>query len=173
LRRNVAENGLSHVRVWPIAAGSYDGRARITGGFNGSIRSDDGDLDVEIHRLDSLPIASPALVKIDVEGHELAVLRGAEAWLRKTAPRLWIEVHPELVPEADDAPRILELLTDCGYRNLQGFRPARPHPPVRVALARYFGIATLESTDHPAAWIGAASSGGRSDPIWLAAERGP
>jgi FkbM family methyltransferase len=57
-------------------------------------------VDVETRRLDEEPLGDVAFIKIDVEGHELAVLRGAEGLLRRSRPALLIEASEELRPGA-------------------------------------------------------------------------
>lgn len=47
---------------------------------------------VPVRRLDSFEFARVRLIKIDVEGHELAVLRGAEALLERDHPVLVVEL---------------------------------------------------------------------------------
>jgi FkbM family methyltransferase len=65
----------------------------------------------EVHapvvRLDDLAL-DPAVIKIDVEGHELAVLRGLVETLRRRRPILLIE-------RSGDFPAIAELLAAEGY----------------------------------------------------------
>lgn len=51
---------------------------------------------------------SPALVKIDVERHELAAVRGALGLLRSK--------HPDLIVEISGCPEVLALLLGLGYR---------------------------------------------------------
>lgn len=48
--------------------------------------------DVETVRLDDLGLPDPAFIKIDVEGHELAVLEGAERLLARARPALLLEL---------------------------------------------------------------------------------
>jgi hypothetical protein len=66
-------------------------RRPFTRQFSVSIRPLD-----EARREEHLP--PPDLMKIDVEGYELEVLRGAAATLRECRPALFVEVHG-LTPE--------------------------------------------------------------------------
>jgi FkbM family methyltransferase len=53
------------------------------------------DIDVSIRTLDSFAdLPYPSLLKIDVEGFELEVLRGASDLLMNMHPKLIIEIHP-------------------------------------------------------------------------------
>lgn len=72
-------------------------------------------ISVELVALDDLVaqgrVAPPAVMKVDVEGAELLVLRGAEKMLREYQPTLFLEIHsPEL---ARDCRNLLEHL---GYQ---------------------------------------------------------
>jgi FkbM family methyltransferase len=49
--------------------------------------------EVPLVALDDLDLADVSFVKIDVEGHELAVLQGAESLLRRDRPTLLVEVE--------------------------------------------------------------------------------
>jgi FkbM family methyltransferase len=57
----------------------------------------------------------PALVKIDVEGAEFAVLRGAENLLSTHHPKLIVAVHPPWMPRRQGVPEVLALLRGYGY----------------------------------------------------------
>jgi FkbM family methyltransferase len=59
--------------------------------------------------------AIPDLVKIDVEGAELLVLRGAEELLKRHHPRLIVGIHPYWLPKGQSAGQILTLLEQFGY----------------------------------------------------------
>ena len=48
---------------------------------------------VNCERLDDIYNGVPSLMKIDVEGHELSVLRGAEKTIKKHKPVILIEIH--------------------------------------------------------------------------------
>jgi FkbM family methyltransferase len=90
--------------------------------------------------LEEFPVETPMLVKIDVEGAELIVLRGATMLLRKHRPTILLSVHPQFLMSYRHTVRdIAAFLRDHGYR------------------------CTLLSTDHEEHWwcepIGAARSG--------------
>lgn len=57
----------------------------------------------------------PDLVKIDVEGAELLVLRGASKLLQEARPSLILAVHPYWLPSGQSTRQIFELLTHHGY----------------------------------------------------------
>jgi FkbM family methyltransferase len=58
---------------------------------------------------------TPDLVKIDVEGAELLVLRGAATLLRETCPNIILAVHPYWLPTGHSTKQIFELLAGHGY----------------------------------------------------------
>jgi FkbM family methyltransferase len=59
----------------------------------------------------------PTHIKVDVEGHECAVLRGARNTLREFAPVLFLELHNEMIlSEGGDPDASLELLSELGYQ---------------------------------------------------------
>jgi FkbM family methyltransferase len=60
---------------------------------------------------------APAIVKIDVEGAEAEVIRGAAALLRDVHPILFLELHvDELERRGESAQALLAQLTVTGYR---------------------------------------------------------
>jgi FkbM family methyltransferase len=68
---------------------------------------------VPTRRLDSYGLKDVRILKIDVEGHELAVLRGAQALLDRDHPVLVVELearHGEVGPA-------MEMLGSIGYRS--------------------------------------------------------
>ncbi|MBI3552680.1 MAG: FkbM family methyltransferase [Elusimicrobia bacterium] len=83
------------------------------------------ELAVPCRRLDDYALDGVAFVKIDVEGHELSVLKGARATLERDHPSLLVELedmhHPGIIAEAAG------FLAGLGY---EGFflKEGRLHP---------------------------------------------
>jgi len=62
----------------------------------------------------------PTAVKIDVEGHEFAVLSGLKQTLSSEACRLLsVEVHPSLLPSGINKDSILTFIRECGFNVLR------------------------------------------------------
>ena len=60
---------------------------------------------------------TPTLIKIDVEGAEWEVLKGAQATLRTAKPRLLLSLHPAALAKVDATPELLlDWLVQQGYR---------------------------------------------------------
>lgn len=73
-----------------------------------------GEVMVETRRLDDEDLSNVGFIKIDVEGHEMAVLDGALATIQRERPTLLIEMEQRHTkrPIEDDLKRV----TDLGYR---------------------------------------------------------
>jgi FkbM family methyltransferase len=67
------------------------------------------DIEVPISTLDSHHLQNVGFIKIDVEGHELEVLLGAEQTIRQSKPHLLIEIQDKHLPT------LRSLLTTWGY----------------------------------------------------------
>jgi len=79
---------------------------------------DIGNIAVQTVTLDSFCTEAgvrPDLVKIDVEGAELMVLRGASKVLSESHPTIILAVHPYWLPTEQSPAQIVELLEVCGY----------------------------------------------------------
>jgi FkbM family methyltransferase len=75
----------------------------------GSIETDFGQqsrkISVPVKRLDSFELPRVGFIKIDVEGHELAVLKGGANLLRREHPTVFVEVEERHRPNAVQSTR--------------------------------------------------------------------
>jgi FkbM family methyltransferase len=65
------------------------------------------------HRLDDLDLGEIGFIKIDTEGHELAVLRGALKTIERYRPNLFVEIEYSHLRDKD--PEVLNLLKNLNY----------------------------------------------------------
>jgi len=73
------------------------GNSHVAGSINISSAGEiSGTEIVDLRKLDDFDISCATLVKIDTEGLEIEVLRGAKHTLDKFSPALWIEVHEDV-----------------------------------------------------------------------------
>lgn len=121
--RRLARVRLANVTALPIALSDVDGTAALRipkvqyGEASLEVHEDRND-DILVERvrtktLDSFGLRNVGFAKIDVEGHELSVLRGAERTLRQQRPTLLIELeerHSVGVVRA-----VADLLLSWGY----------------------------------------------------------
>ncbi|KAF0244315.1 MAG: FkbM family [Planctomycetota bacterium] len=151
LRENVALNGLGNVRVHECALSDASGPAPFVHDRDTENRlatpADAGAVTVAASRLDEVIGEAPcALVKIDVEGAEMRVLRGAEAMLARKAPPVWlIEVGKRLATFGATEEEMASWLAARGYdaafydadaRNLRFTGPPWTEGKNVVAVAR-------------------------------------
>jgi len=140
LRRNVELSGLAdRVRIHEIALSDQTGRARMAieprhCGANRIDGTAGGGLDIATDTLDRLDaegaFEAVDLVKIDVEGHQDAVVRGGRTMLERHRPSLFVELGS--VP----ALRSFRSLLPDGYRAMIPSATSEPRPMGRDAEAR-------------------------------------
>ncbi|WP_340643878.1 FkbM family methyltransferase [Phenylobacterium sp.] len=142
LRRSVADSDLgSLVDLSHVGKAITDGPGEVFFNHiradysNVSRRSDGALTSVPSMALDSLELPSCRLLKVDVDGGEIGVLRGAEAFLARHRPLLVIEVMNFNIAEA------LSLIDKAGYAMVREnarakthsdfvFSPAEQEPPL-------------------------------------------
>ena len=118
LRSHVEQNRLDQVTILPIALADETGTARFGGGTGtGTGRlCNDGPTEVAVRRLDDVAAEMdlrPRHLKIDVEGAEMAVLRGGQRLIEKYWPTIFLSTHEKIVPGIHR--QCCELLLQWGY----------------------------------------------------------
>jgi FkbM family methyltransferase len=135
LRRHVEMNGHRNVRIFPCALADFDGEASFDPGPNPSMGriAASGSLRVPCARADTLlaigEVEAPDVIKIDVEGAEAAVLRGACQAMERH-PVILLATHGAQVHR-----ECLDLLMAAGYElvSLHGGPPERTDEIVALA----------------------------------------
>lgn len=117
LASNISANGLRNVIVFPYACSSSDGKElgfKLERGVTSRVVQSGGDVAVKSITVDAiveaLRLERVGFLKVDVEGHELEVLRGAQNTLRRHRPALLVELWLKNAGEEE------ELLQRLGYR---------------------------------------------------------
>jgi len=92
-RRNVPPDQFPHVHLRAMALGDKPGNVHMKteSGSSGNTQVAGQGGDVLLERLDSLGLSNVDLIKIDVEGMELSVLRGAEETIKSSWPVVCVE----------------------------------------------------------------------------------
>lgn len=131
LAGNAGRNGLANLGMAQTALGAGPGEIRMRPSWHhlealGEGAPGEGAVAVPVRSPDDLCAElgfHPDLVKIDVEGFEHAVLRGARGLLARERPLLFLEIHPRRLAElGSSAAAVAALLEGCGYRALGGGR---------------------------------------------------
>ena len=120
-------NGYRQLTVHPTALSDSDGETTmfVSPGVTGAaslVREDLAGVQTESvstanagSYLDALELNSVQLLKIDVEGHELTVLKAAEDWLRKVKPSaVLFETQDHEIPLRERP--VVEFLDSLGYK---------------------------------------------------------
>lgn len=148
LERTFALNGLENYEIAPIALSSRAGKLRLSnfgGGANNfwlrTANTRVPTLEVATRTLDewvaSRSTGLPAAIKIDVEGHELEVLKGAAGTIRRAQPAMVVECHCAAWEELSvSRGEFHDLVQSFGYRH------------VRERLGRPLDLATTRETIH-------------------------
>jgi FkbM family methyltransferase len=93
-------------------------------------------IDVPVRRLDDLDLGQIGFIKIDVEGHEMAVLAGATATIRRDRPTLLVEAEDRHRPGA--TAELFRWAEEQGYRGWF-FQKGRAVPVEEFRLSEHQG----------------------------------
>ena len=131
-QENVDLNQCANVEMLNVALSDETGSLALSFNENGSHRQRPSDPVQSVHIVPMLAgdevvnsRSVPALIKIDVEGHEFAVLSGLKRTLSDPNCRVvGVEVHPLFLPPGITRESVIRLLRDCGFDTVK--ESARP-----------------------------------------------
>lgn len=123
--RNLQANGYRNVEFHQVAISDHNGTSELRVSSKSNRHSLSPvpwptiGVNVPVKTLDALLAANPPnsvdLVRMDLEGHEVAVVAGMKHTIRRYAPKLLIEIHPDLIG-ASGTVAWLNTLKELGYR---------------------------------------------------------
>lgn len=113
LRKHVEMNRLTNVEIIAAAVSDTEGTATFDDSWNHAMGrlSDKGRLAVRTVAIDAFDLPPPKVVKMDIEGGEVAALRGMKRILTEHRPTVFLATHGDEI-EA----KCLRLLREIGYR---------------------------------------------------------
>jgi hypothetical protein len=117
--------GTAELRIPRKARGYSNQHASLS---RDNVSADFGSVTVTTKRLDDLQLDNVGFIKIDVEGHELAVLKGARETLARCRPNLVVEMEErhtkrrieDLIGEVEAYGYLSLALTRSGLRHASG-----------------------------------------------------
>jgi FkbM family methyltransferase len=124
---NVFMNGIDNVHCYNLAIGDSDTDIQVQKPNyfqNGNVNFGDvkvgkvegESVSVQQRRLDYFDFNDVVFIKIDVQGYELNVIKGAENTIRKHRPYLFVEFEDDLLQEAGTSEKELqEKIESLGY----------------------------------------------------------
>ena len=150
LKGVIKANGFTNIEVRPQAVGQKAGKISLALGLNGVVQEQGGSegeaIEVEMVCLDEALDQPVDLIKIDVEGYELPVLKGAEKTIAQYHPTLMVEVHPHLPPARDEMEAIWEFLNQH-YLSIRAYKLVHSRGiaiPLAVAYLGYSPVVEVQ-----------------------------
>lgn len=125
LCENLRDNPSLNVSAFAFALGSSSGKIRMVHDWIHLIAISDRDMRNEVKEVDVVTLdefvrangIKPDAIKIDTEGYELHILKGAKRYLTEHQPAIFLEVHPEhLAALGQSVGEVVDLVSEMGYR---------------------------------------------------------
>lgn len=131
LEKNIASNKFKNIKLYNLALGNSESEIKMiedcesnSGGFRVLSKEHDTkkkQKKVQQTKLDKFinEIQDIFLIKIDVEGYEMEVLKGGMSTINKYKPLLYIELNDKnLKQQNSSAQEVINLLLNMGYKNI-------------------------------------------------------
>jgi len=116
VQKNIDLNNIQNAKIEKKAVGASEGEVVISGGSNSQVVSSAQGTRVELTYLDKYLDLKPTFLKIDVEGFEAEVLKGAQKIL-KTVPKIALELHTPMLKNFGTS--VEEIFSLIGVENYQ------------------------------------------------------
>lgn len=125
LKENINLNGCTNIETFSIAMGDYNGKARmfVSNRSNWS-RLVEKNLEDQIDETVMVDISTvdeflkgrlrPSLIRMDVEGYEINILRGMKQTLKNDRLSIFVEFHPTLMSE-QECTESFDILEENGF----------------------------------------------------------
>ncbi len=150
LQRQIELNDLSNVELVHAAVGREPGWVRITDESNAQVLAAGPGVEVPVVSLDDYVHLQPTLLKIDVEGFEAELLKGAQEVLA-LKPKVALEIHtPSLGRYGTSVEEVLELVRWESYdwwKQYQGEQEVSPWRGEPIEQAVHFFGRPKEATE--------------------------
>lgn len=124
LKKNILLNGFQNIEVLNYALGSSEGKAKIydnwqinRGGASLVVKTENAAChEIDVHLLDSVwpEEIIPKVIKIDVEGFELEVLKGASSTIKNYYPVLIVELSENRSNTFDSSTVLIDFIKSLG-----------------------------------------------------------
>ena len=135
----------SVVSSWPLDGRVKDGRHSL-----GAVRDTAGAVALTLDEsLRRIGVEAVDFMKIDVDGHELDVLRGADSLMRDRRPTLFLELAPYEYRNPDDFEALLEMVWRLGYELRTAVRSAALPRDARALRARIPALGSINVIASP------------------------
>ena len=132
LRKNCDLNGFQNISIFSFGLSDHSDYSNIhyhvfNKGAADSSTNRDGlsflkkSQNVKFERLDTIKGLSNniSLMKIDVEGHELNVIKGARQTIQNQRPDIFVEIHPEILDsQGQSTSELIEYVFEMGYDSI-------------------------------------------------------
>jgi len=138
LTLNMKVNKIQNLRIINVAIGDYDGEGKLylsnACNWNSLIcqreLNQTSSVTVKVRSIDSLLKEiniRPSLIRMDIEGYETNAIAGMINTLNNYAPRLMIELHPQLIG-GKAIRELIELLKSVNYKTCCAISKERDFP---------------------------------------------
>ena len=169
LHLNVERNSLdNNVEIIEAAVGTVPGMAGLKQGINSGVTSDGrAAYSVRIDTLDNMIKDRVDFIKIDVEGFESFVLKGATGLIAKWHPILFVELHPVEIRQHGTS--IIDVIWQLQqlYGKIKLYEQPARNNIFQLIFCRYFGIGVVSEVEDVERYISRVESQKSAKPFWV------